>query len=44
MVYEGEVQFIVGIDGNLEADPKEVGIRIDSDASWATAQVRVPPP
>ena len=33
-----EVQFIVGIDGNLEVDLKEVGTGLDG----ATAQLRVP--
>jgi len=35
-----EVQFIVGIDGNLEVDLKEVGAGLDG----ATAQLRVPAP
>ena len=35
-----EVQFIVGIDGNLEVDLKEVGTGLDG----ATAQLRVPAP
>ena len=35
-----EVQFIVGIDGNLEVDLKEVGVGLDG----ATAQLRVPAP
>ena len=35
-----EVQFIVGIDGNLEVDLKEVGEGLDG----ATAQLRVPAP
>ena len=30
-----EVQFIVGIDGNLEVDLKEVGEELD----WSTAQI-----
>jgi len=35
-----EVQFIVGIDGNLEVDLKEVGEELDG----STAQLRVPAP
>ena len=35
-----KVQFIVGIDGNLEVDLKEVGKRLDG----ATTQLRVPAP
>ena len=39
-----EVHLIVGIDGNLEVDLKEVGAGLDGATDGATAQLCVPAP